>query len=344
MSLLIDTKYMNIVGFQLEMFSQKNHELWHCRCPICGDSKKNATIRRFYFHVKDNNLLCYCHNCGYSHHFHVFIKNEFPSIYRDYRVEKFKSNTFGGPRRNAPERLESHSARKPVQIPKPDKLNDLDAITDLDRTHPARVYLKERKIPYEILKGLYYTECFASLAERFNPDAAEKMRRGEPRIVIPFLSENGKELLAIQGRSYLPNSNPKFKYITIKTHSDNDKIWGLHRIDRAKPVKVVEGALDAFFVDNCVATCDAALWKYNGGQVYVFDNQPRNVELVKQMKKALDKRLPIVIWPENLEYKDINDMILGGMSVDEVNDLIESNTYTGPKALLKFNRWKKVNT
>ena len=40
-----------------------------------------------------------------------------------------------------------------------------------------------------------------------------------------------------------------------------------------------------------------------------------------------------------MQQKDINDMVLSGRNIQT---LLESNTYSGLEAELKFNTWKKV--
>ena len=75
----------------------------------------------------------------------------------------------------------------------------------------------------------------------------------------------------------------------------------------------------------------------------VFDNEPRNKELLKQVEKAINRGHKICLWPEGMEYKDINDMILGGYTKEEIQDLIKHNTYQGTAATLWFTKWRKIN-
>jgi hypothetical protein len=48
------------------------------------------------------------------------------------------------------------------------------------------------------------------------------------------------------------------------------------------------------------------------------------------------------MFPDTLQEKDINDMILSGRSVDEIVEVINTNTFTGMEAKLKFADWRKV--
>ena len=73
--------------------------------------------------------------------------------------------------------------------------------------------------------------------------------------------------------------------------------------------------------------------------VFVYDNEKRNKEIVKRMEKAIDKGYEIVIWPDNLQEKDLNDMFIAG---HDVQSLVEFNTYSGLQAQIKLSEWKKV--
>ena len=73
--------------------------------------------------------------------------------------------------------------------------------------------------------------------------------------------------------------------------------------------------------------------------IWVFDNEPRNREIIERIHKTIDRGDKIVIWPSSIVEKDVNDMINSGQDVSKV---IESNTYSGLKAKIKFNYWKKI--
>ena len=73
--------------------------------------------------------------------------------------------------------------------------------------------------------------------------------------------------------------------------------------------------------------------------IWIFDNEPRNREIVARVSKVVDRGDKVVIWPNNIQQKDINDMYLAGHDVQKV---VESNVYQKLEAKLKFNNWKKV--
>ena len=123
---------------------------------------------------------------------------------------------------------------------------------------------------------------------------------------------------------------------------EQPKIFGLDRINTDKPIYITEGPFDATFIKNSVAMAgsdiDIRSFKWSD-HIWIFDNEPRNREIVTRISKVVDRGDKVVVWPKNILQKDINDMHLAGHDVQRV---VESNVYQGLKAKLKFNDWKKV--
>ena len=74
----------------------------------------------------------------------------------------------------------------------------------------------------------------------------------------------------------------------------------------------------------------------------IFDNEPRNKQIIDRMKKVVDKKFNLVVWPKSLNIKDINDMIIAGNTSAKIQTIISNNTYCGLEALQQINDWKKV--
>jgi hypothetical protein len=125
-------------------------------------------------------------------------------------------------------------------------------------------------------------------------------------------------------------------------NDDSPKIYGLDNIRKDAPVYVTEGPFDSTFIRNAIAMCgaDADVSKWGiSNPVWIYDNEPRNHEIVRRIENTISKGESIVIWPESIDDKDINDMVMSGLDVQSV---IESNTYSGLEAKLKFTTWKKI--
>jgi hypothetical protein len=146
-------------------------------------------------------------------------------------------------------------------------------------------------------------------------------------------------LIGFQGRALGPNP---VKYITVMLSDDAPKIYGLDQVDSTKPIYIVEGPFDSTFIQNAVAMCgsDVNIGSFGwSNYIYVFDNEPRNREIVNRISKTIDRGDKVVIWPTTVQHKDINDCVLAGLNV---MDVLKSNIYSGLEAKIKFNNWKKV--
>ena len=125
-------------------------------------------------------------------------------------------------------------------------------------------------------------------------------------------------------------------------NDDAPKIYGLDQIQKDKTIYVTEGPFDSTFIPNAIALCgadgDVAKWGI-GDCVWIYDNEPRNSEILSRISRVIEDGQKVVIWPSTIEEKDINEMILSGLNVQSV---IESNTYSGLEAKLKFTTWKKI--
>jgi len=97
------------------------------------------------------------------------------------------------------------------------------------------------------------------------------------------------------------------------------------------------------FIDNCIASAgaDLILPVETKDVVFVFDNEPRNKQIIDRMYKIIDNGYMIVIWPENVKEKDINEMIIKGKTKQQIQENIFDNTYSGLSALTNLNTYKR---
>ena len=110
----------------------------------------------------------------------------------------------------------------------------------------------------------------------------------------------------------------KLRYITIMLDEEQPKIFGLDKVKDNKPVYIVEGPFDSTFLENSVAMAgsDADVRTFGwSNYIWIFDNEPRNREIVARISKVIDRGDQVVIWPKNIQQKDINDMFLAGHDV-----------------------------
>ena len=337
MSVFIDRSFLLQVSPKLQRFTKKKDDLYNFRCPLCGDSQKNKLKARGYIHRKQNDYFYMCHNCGVSTTFYNFLKQVDPNLLQEYQLERYKNGETGNNNYPKPE-FDEFKAEKPTFK----KALELPTIESLPAAHFAKNYVQQRKIPQALYSQLYYAEDFAAFIQNLGIEK-EGLHQNDKRLVIPFYDKE-KNLLAVQGRSL---GESKLRYITLKLHDDNKKVYGLDRIDTDELVYVVEGPIDSMFLENAVATADSNLESITdvldkSKVVLIFDNEPRNKEIVNKIHHAIDNHFNVVIWPEMVEAKDINDMILDGFSPDEIQEFIDKNTFVNLRAMMEFVNWKKI--
>ena len=321
---LTDTKYIGLVSSRLPKFKKVKPDLYNFRCPLCGDSQKQKNKARGYIYAKKADANYKCHNCGASTTFSNFLKTLDSTLYKQYIFEKFqtrntgKGSIFEEPKFN----FKKPVFRKKLDLPKASEVKI------------AKQYLENRKLDST---KFYYTDKFKEWTNT-QKQTFDYIGKDEPRIIIPMY-DTEQRMIGFQGRSLIPNS---VKYITIMIDEEAPKIYGLDKINKEKPIYIIEGPFDASLVENSIAMCGADVdigslcWS---DYIYVYDNEPRSREITTRIRKTIDGGDKIVIWPTSIEEKDVNDMILGG---HQVMDMLKSNTYSGLKAKIKFNNWKKI--
>lgn len=325
-----------MISNRVRNFSKKGSS-FNFSCPICGDSTKDRKKARGYILVKESRYKYYCHNCGASLSLIDFLKTIDLQLHDEYVAERF---------------LASNST---FQIPQPEPdigkflqpkfvkygcLKTLERISKLPHDHPVKKYVVARKIPSNMHYKLFYAPKFKAFVNSLIPDKFN-ISVDEPRLIIPFVDEYG-DVFGFQGRSFKKDG---VRYITIILNDSKPKLFGLESVDKAKNIYITEGPIDSMFLKNALAMAgsDVSDISFLGDNlIFVYDNEPRNKEIIKKMEKAVDKGYSIVVWPQSVVEKDINDMILAGKTPFDVQMIIQANTKKGLEAKLALSVWRKV--
>ena len=337
--LWIDQKYLNLLSPKLERFKRKSDSLYNCRCPICGDSKKNKFKARGYVYNVKNSLAYKCHNCGFSGGLGKLIEQVDPHLHNQYKLDRYKENNHR--QSNTVNKFEY----KPdfSEYKQKDPLDSIKRIKDLEYFAPAVQYIVKRQIPMDQARELFYVDNIKKLENIF-PEYKNRLAGKEERILIPCYTRD-KKLIGLTCRGI---NNERLRYVTIKVIKDHPLVFGLDKIDINKPIYVVEGPIDSMFLDNSIAVGGSdfkriANFASKESFVMVYDNQPRSKELLNIMERTIEDGYKVVIWPEKIKEKDINEMILAGMGKEEIMDIINSNTCSSLAANIKLKEWRKIN-
>lgn len=340
MSMWLDQKYVGILSIHLDQFKRKGSSDFNFRCPVCGDSKKSKTKARGYIFPRKGGLFYHCHNCLVGMSLGNLIKHVNSNLYKEYQLERYS---------------EGDTGRKPHKdhgyVFKPLKFGNsqtetlfnriVTPIKNLSEGHEIVEYVRSRKIPEDRYNTLYYVENIQDL-KKLAPGYEDKIITNEPRMVLPFYNKNNK-LVGLTARGI---RGEQFRYLNLKIDEDDPMIFGIHNIDLTKPIYVTEGPIDSLFLPNSVASGNANLRIVadhlpKDKLVLIYDNEPRNDQIVKNMQRAIDEGFSLCIWPKSYCEKDINDMIV--KSSTELNELIstiEARTFSGPRLMLEFNGWR----
>ena len=339
MSLYVDLKYLNMIGSQLPMFKKKKDNLYNCRCILCGDSSSKKNKARGYFYSVKNDLFYKCHNCGASQHFGTFLKNLNQMLYSQYILERYSE----GLPMNRPHQNASNSFVMPEPVfnkPKTTLLDEiLDRLDTLPEDNEAVRFCLSRKIPREKFNQLYFIKNICDIVQ-LNKSYRDQVKGKEPRLVIPFFDSAG-QLAGVTCRALRDES---LRYVTIKIKEDNLLIFNLDKVKKDQPIYVTEGPLDSLFLPNAIAVSGTTFGKLESidvpkdKMVIIFDNQPRNKEVCKLLDKVIQNNYNVVIWPQSIDSKDINDIVLSGKDPLKI---IKDNTFGGLQARIKFTEWKR---
>lgn len=338
MEYYLQERYVNLLGIRLDNWIKNTGKAntFHCSCPYCGDYSSSAKkkLQRCTIYSNDGGESWWtnCFKCGEQAPLEKLLKDHFPDLYSDYNFEKFKDN----PRKKKIWK-KAEPIIPPTRKPRTGILGVLEPVSKLLPSDPIVSYLKQRSIP-EGHYNLFYK--LGRIDHIKDENRRKKLSLFNHRIIMPFYDKS-KNLIALSGRDVSGKS--KLRYVTFKVDKTAPLIYGLERIDISKPIFVTEGPIDSLFLDNALAASGAAL--NNVGKVvdinnciFIFDNTPRAKEIMGIIEKIINANNKIVIWPSNIQEKDINEMVLAGY---DVKSIIAHNTFKGIEAKIRFNNWRK---
>lgn len=350
MSVYLDEKYLMLISSRLEGFKKVHNDLYNFRCVVCGDSKRDKLKARGYLILsnKGEGLFYKCHNCGYVSSFGDLLKQIDPHLFKQYLIEKLRENKFDYDRSTLQDKKLDKAIFKPSRVIVPQYadavLDRVDRLDKLPDDHPCKAYCINRSIPYSMFPYLYYASDFKSYVNSFKPGKFTHNKVPEQRLIIPYFDKHGR-CFAMQGRALDPN-NP-IRYFTIKVDEENgNRVYGLDRVDFSKDVLIVEGPIDSMFLPNCLAVSgsdygDPIFEQLKPISTIVPDNEPRNKQVCQSVEKMIKRGFKVCLWPNDCNFKDINEAVLNGYTQSQLVDIIKNNTVQGLPGEIRFKLWKK---
>lgn len=354
----VEYSHLMLVSHRLDGFKSLGNDIYNMRCPICLDSKKNKHKKRGFIYDKQGKTRYACHNCGANLTFYQFLEHIDSNVFAQFKMAMFKEKSGIKTPRLEVDTLEltSSSTAKRFNTNYLKKCKSLDNIEIGDKLYPVKEYCINRKLPVDLFPMIYATESLNNITKLI-PKFADKDYMDSLCMVLPFFKKD-MSYDYVQCRSIAEDCPDYARFTTLEINPDSVKLWGELRIDWKEPVYVLEGAIDAMFIENSIAMAGASVssvfsyikmkqlqetGKENIKNIVVcMDNDYKtNPQILKLLKKRLTEGYSVVIYDKKFKWKDINDAILlGNWSQEKVNTYITSRTFNELRAILEMSKLK----
>jgi len=310
-------KYLRQAASTIQGSVMKDGDFYF-RCPICGDSQKNKSIKRGHLKYHNNGMesfwfyRCFNGDCSANSSWSAenFLKNQFPMIHKTYVRDLIRNKKSGSDveeikrlnkviQKQNEEKLKEQEKKKLTEEHKDTKFF---VPINSDKHHlceKAREVCESRKIP-------------KSRSDRFFVATDGKYKN---RLVIPFY-DSKNQIYYYQCRDLVGNP---VKYLNRTTNKDN-AIYNIDNLDESKPVCVLEGPIDSMFIENSIATMGVGITNVMEKKLdsldcyYILDNDEAGSVFAK---KLLMKGKKVFLWMDFMKFyrlpkeiKDINDLYL----------------------------------
>jgi transcription elongation factor Elf1 len=325
--LVLQQKYISLLGAQLDGFKQRKPNCWWFRCPICGDSETDKKKRRGYIYLKNGEYWYYCHNCGQGQKFERLLYATNGDLYSDYRKENLITQLVFSDKK-APEEIKT---KQWIFEPKPVK-----SIADLPESHPAYQYLVSRCIPKENFSKVKWADDYPTLVRSTIPEKYDDTKMHQSGILFELFNKDS-DLVGYQLRSIDPSVKKQYRFCNASIGEERGFFGSL---DLSQPHFVVEGCMDALSIPNTMAVVTSDLSAANvPTAIYFNDQEPRNSQIVKQIEKEISLGYSVVLLPDEYIGMDANDLLK--RFGDSTKEFLLNHVYSGLKAKIKLAGWRK---
>lgn len=298
---------------------KKTESGYNFRCPICGDSKKNISKKRCWALTRKdpNNLIVYCHNCGYSSNFKFFLKNVNSYLFSDY-IKKEKEEKINDIKEGR--LLSKAKPQGNINIDTPIKYQfklNKKYFKPAKDFKQAVEFCKKRDILDQI-DDLYYCVHPKNLCSGM--------------VIFPCYMPDGETLYAFSAR------HTDFKRFYIHSKNESFKVFNIFGVDKNENVFIFESIIDSYTMTNSIAALGSDIseniLKLIKNPIFIFDNDTTGR---KKTLKYLQNGYRCFIPPDDFRFKDFNEAICNGWSKDQINRMVHENIFRGFSGIARIN-------
>lgn len=341
MSAFLDEIYIDRLAPRLRGYKELRRGVINFSCPLCGDSLNTSKKRGYLLKHETGEWSYFCHNCGASMPFWLFLKNMDCDLYKQYNLERFKNQKEMEREEQRKERNRINDIFKSIPSVPVNKPVYTKRVIDLPEGHPAKEYIKGRQIPYQSVPFVKWTDDFKGLINDTMPGKYEINKLPDSGIVFELKNLEG-EITGYQIRSIDPFVPKSRRFVTCSINEKHD--WFYTNFDINKTHYIIEGCSDVLCTFNSCAVLSASLYRlhFNDNSVYVNDCEPRNKEVCSQIENCIRLGYKTVLLPpDKFDGMDMNDIIKSGVSYEKLPELLNRYTFSGLRAKMEFSKWKR---
>lgn len=326
-------KYWELLFSHNELGHKSNRD-YSARCPVCGDSKKKKGLKRCHLFTKptwDHDKI-HCFNCGWSGNMFSLLELVSPSLYNSYKNEK-RSDSFDSlkpvEKKETPTVKINTDFFDNTRVLPPKLFNLPSEFKDIINGDDFYKYLKSRKISDSTIS--LFKKCEGSIVYNDQPIDLSGY------IILPLWC--GSKIYGFQARSI----NHKQFYTFIPEENSGYKVWNWFDVDVTKDVYIFESYFDAMSsgLSNIIAQLGATLSDDRLNEtkkpVFVLDNQRIDPTAREESLKYVRRGYRVMVWPnKNIKYKDFNEILKNGGTLEQISKFILNNIDDGITAELSL--------
>lgn len=302
------------------------------KCPICGDSKHKRNSKRLHLFYKDSKTRVKCFNggcrCESPMNMGYFLKLFYPNLFDAYKAERFDLRISKIRDLSHTEIMESFAfpiVQEPAEPAEPEisqECQESEIIKTIKESiEPINTgtiaFLQSRGLNYNKLKPVFGE--FYSGVKAFTKGG--KFYNLNNTLFIPIFAKRMRELNNMVGFYARDISQKRFVNNALAGHFIP---WNLNSIDNEKPVYIFEAILDAlsfyeiYGESNIIALCtnniNPKILDYIKEPYFCLDNDSVGKQTMQKYTNIGKGKF--LIYPEDLIYKDFNEMLLNNYKLD----------------------------
>jgi len=364
-------EYVDIFRGMVPKSEKVDSATYRGRCPICGDSKKSKSKKRFYIIREEGKKPCmiYCHNCGLSKTAYNFFKEKCPSEI-DKRKKPLTERDLEEIKKISSEKASPtlfYSVEEIEEITPENYFNLLQTEVDKAKsvvgkffsqfTQPifenaeALSYIRSRNVPE------YHIEKLLLLRPEFHDQKVFRFAYFRDYIIFPFIDRKDNTPYYFHARRYRNLESSFARFLSCPYHPDDVEVdFFLNElyVDPAKTVIVSEGTIDSMNLENAISTNGVKKiskrqiprfeYRYGGQDniIYALDNEMIDQDARRKVEQLLRIGKRVFLWsllakdiPAVKGLKDFNDVCLKANKTVIPSDTIRKYSTTSIGALLE---------